>query len=77
MHIYTVCLIVVMFVQRELSGNCVKHAGADWTVGKSVIYRIKFTKKKKKKRKEKKKIKKKKYKKNIKKIKKKKIKEKT
>ena len=32
--------------------------GADWTVGKSVIYRIKFTKKKKKKRKEKKKKKK-------------------
>ena len=28
--------------------------GADWTVGKSVIYRIKFTKKKKKKKKEKK-----------------------
>ena len=27
--------------------------GADWTVGKSVIYRIKFTKKKKKKRKKK------------------------
>ena len=26
-------------------------AGADWTVGKSVIYRIKFTKKKKKKKK--------------------------
>ena len=25
--------------------------GADWTVGKSVIYRIKFTKKKKKKKK--------------------------
>ena len=25
-------------------------AGADWTVGKSVIYRIKFTKKKKKKK---------------------------
>ena len=33
-------------------------AGADWTVGKSVIYRIKFTKKKKKKKKEKKKKKK-------------------
>ena len=29
-------------------------AGADWTVGKSVIYRIKFTKKKKKKKKKKK-----------------------
>ena len=28
-------------------------SGADWTVGKSVIYRIKFTKKKKKKRKKK------------------------
>ena len=28
-------------------------AGADWTVGKSVIYRIKFTKKKKKKMKKK------------------------
>ena len=35
-------------------------AGADWTVGKSVIYRIKFTKKKKKKKKEEKKEKKKK-----------------
>ena len=28
-------------------------SGADWTVGKSVIYRIKFTKKKKKKKKKK------------------------
>ena len=28
------------------------YAGADWTVGKSVIYRIKFTKKKKKKMKQ-------------------------
>ena len=28
----------------------VPQAGADWTVGKSVIYRIKFTKKKKKKK---------------------------
>ena len=28
-------------------------AGADWTVGKSVIYRIKFTQKKKKKMKKK------------------------
>ena len=35
-------------------------AGADWTVGKSVIYRIKFTKKKKKKKKMKKKKKRKK-----------------
>ena len=34
--------------------------GADWTVGKSVIYRIKFTKKKKKKKKKKKEKKKKK-----------------
>ena len=32
--------------------------GADWTVGKSVIYRIKFTKKKKKKKKKKQKKKK-------------------
>ena len=31
------------------------HPGADWTVGKSVIYRIKFTKKKKEKKKKKKK----------------------
>ena len=30
-------------------------SGADWTVGKSVIYRIKFTKKKKKKEKKRKK----------------------
>ena len=30
-------------------GTHVCGAGADWTVGKSVIYRIKFTKKKKKK----------------------------
>ena len=29
------------------------YAGADWTVGKSVIYRIKFTKKKKKEKKKK------------------------
>ena len=36
------------------------HADADWTVGKSVNYRIKFTKKKKKKKKMKKKEKKKK-----------------
>ena len=33
-------------------------AGADWTVGKSVIYRIKFIKKKKKKKKKKKREKK-------------------
>ena len=33
--------------------------GAGWTVGKSVIYRIKFTKKKKKKKKKEKKKKKK------------------
>ena len=44
------------------------HAGADWTVGKSVIYRIKFTKKKKKKKKKKRKnIKKRNKRKNIKK----------
>ena len=33
------------------------YAGADWTVGKSVIYRIKFTKKKKKEKKKNKEIK--------------------
>ena len=35
-------------------GNPCVSPGADWTVGKSVIYRIKFTKKKKEKKKKKK-----------------------
>ena len=52
------------------------YSGADWTVGKSVIYRIKFTKKKKKKKK-KKKNEKKRNKKKKKERKKKEIKEKT
>ena len=38
---------------------CEAESGADWTVGKSVIYRIKFTKKKKKKMKKNEKIRKK------------------
>ena len=33
---------------RTLYARSNRSAGADWTVGKSVIYRIKFTKKKKK-----------------------------
>ena len=64
---------------RQLTGWILRtfKAGADWTVGKSVIYRIKFTKKKKKKKKKEKKRKKEKKGKKIKINKKKEIKEKT
>ena len=53
---------------RETQYNLRPHplpAGADWTVGKSVIYRIKFTKKKKKMKKKMKKKKEKKINKKI------------
>ena len=51
-------LLIIVNVFSYTSGRLLP--GADWTVGKSVIYRIKFTKKKKKKKRKKKKKKRKK-----------------
>ena len=62
--------LLLLHVNDQLVINCNdsrRPSGADWTVGKSVIYRIKFTKKKKKKRKKREKRKREKKRKNIKK----------